>query len=1101
MIGLASVPARSLPRSGAGLAFLPALAFLAAAVAATAPAAAQAPATAQDPVSLLPPMEWRSIGPDRGGRSIAVAGHADRPLEYYFGATGGGLFKTTDGGTTWTPVTDGQVGSASVGAVQVAPSDPDIVYIGMGEVQLRANVLQGDGVYRSDDAGTTWRHLGLPDTHAIGRIRIHPTDPDRAYVAALGHPFGPNPERGIFRTTDGGRTWDKVLFRDERTGAVDLVMDPRDPDVLYATLWQVYRKPWRLWSGGEGSGIFRTTDGGDTWTEITRNPGLPDGVLGKITVTVSGADPNRVWANIEAERGGLYRSEDGGRTWEFVNGHRDIWQRAFYFQRLEADPIDRNTLYILNFRLMRSTDGGRTLQTVPETHADHHDLWIDPTNPLRMINGNDGGGVVTVNGGRTWTSMRYPTAQIYRLTTTADFPYHVCGAQQDNTTACVSSEPGHLRNPRGPSTEWMYAVGGGEMGYIAQHPANPDIFYAGATNTLTRYDRATGTVTDIQPWPRIVMGEPARDMPERWNWTYPIAVAPQAPHALYVGSQHLWRSLDEGRTWARISPDLTRAEPETLGDSGGPIVKDQDGPEIYGTLYAIGLSPHDPATIWTGSDDGLVHLSRDGGNSWDDVTPPDMLAHTRVMTVEVSPHDPAGVHVAGIRYEMDDRSAYAWKSDDYGAAWTRISTGIPDGAFVRAIREDPKRQGLLYVGTEHGVFVSFDGGAHWSDLSFGLPDTPVTGVSAEERDLVISTHGRSFWVLDDIETLRQLGPDAPGGGAPLANPAAAEAGRAAPAVGADAPSAGFHLFQPADAVRRSVPAVIDYRVDAPESGARHARLDILTDDGEHVRTLVDRSVAGATAGGTRRARWDLRYPGAVTFPGIVLEGGNPAVGPWAPPGRYRARLTVSDATREETREATFEATFVVHPDPRLGDMPVSAFTEQFHLAMAIRDAESRANTTVLLARDLFARIDAIIAQTDDDALRDEAAGFVAAIEAVAGALYQLRNQSPKDKIAFPIRLNDRLTGLRSHLERGDGTPVGAYQAVFDELSAELDAHLRTFDRMLNTDLVRLNRRLRAAGLPAVPALRAPAPYSPASPSIPARGAPPRPPQAETAARR
>ena len=403
---------------------------------------------AQDHVSLLPPMEWRSIGPDRGGRSIAVAGHAERPFEYYFGATGGGLFKTTDGGSTWAPVTDGQVGSASVGAVAMAPSDPDIVYIGMGEVQLRANVLQGDGVYRSDDAGKSWRHLGLADTHAIGRIRVHPTDPDRVYVAALGHPFGPNPERGVFRTTDGGRTWEKVLFRDERTGAVDLVMDPVDPDVLYATLWQVYRKPWRLWSGGEGSGIFKSTDGGDTWGELTRNPGLPAGVLGKITVTVSGADPDRVWANVEAERGGLYRSDDGGRSWELVNGHRDIWQRAFYFQRLEADPLDRNTLYILNFRLMRSTDGGRTLESVPETHADHHDLWIDPVNPLRMINGNDGGGVVTVNGGRTWTSMRYPTAQIYRLATTADFPYHVCGAQQDNSTVCVSSEPGHLRDPR-----------------------------------------------------------------------------------------------------------------------------------------------------------------------------------------------------------------------------------------------------------------------------------------------------------------------------------------------------------------------------------------------------------------------------------------------------------------------------------------------------------------------------------------------------------------------------------------------------------------------------------------------------------------------------
>ena len=882
---------------------------------------------AQDYVSLLPPMEWRSIGPDRGGRSIAVAGHAERPFEYYFGATGGGLFKTTDGGSTWTPVTDGQVGSASVGAVAMAPSDPDIVYIGMGEVQLRANVLQGDGVYRSDDAGKSWRHLGLADTHAIGRIRVNPTDPERVYVAALGHPFGPNPERGVFRTTDGGDTWEKVLFRDERTGAVDLVMDPADPDVLYATLWQVYRKPWRLWSGGEGSGIFKSTDGGDTWSELTRNPGLPAGVLGKITVTVSGADPDRVWANVEAERGGLYRSDDGGRSWELVNGHRDIWQRAFYFQRLEADPVDRNTLYILNFRLMRSTDGGRTLESVPETHADHHDLWIDPTNPLRMINGNDGGGVVTVNGGRTWTSMRYPTAQIYRLATTADFPYHVCGAQQDNSTVCVSSEPGHLRDPRGASTDWMYAVGGGESGYIAPHPADPDIFYAGATNTLTRYDRATGLVTDIQPWPRIVMGEPARDMPERWNWTYPIAVAPVAPHALYVASQHLWRSVDEGESWARISPDLTRADPETLDDSGGPIVKDQDGPEIYGTLYSIGLSPHEPGTIWTGSDDGLVHVSRDGGGSWGDVTPPDMPPHTRVMTVEVSPHTPAGALVAGIRYEMDDRSPYAWKTDDYGATWTRISGGLPDGAFVRVVREDPKRAGLLYAGTEHGVFASFDGGSSWSNLSFQLPRTPVTGLSVEERDLVISTHGRSFWVLDDIETLRQIETDVAG--------------------------SDLHLFRPADAVRRSVPAVIDFRV----SRQGRVRLDILTDDREWVTIIV----ADVRSRGTHRARWDLRYPGAATFPGIVLEGGNPAVGPWAPPGRYWARLTADGMTRE--------VTFDVHPDPRLGDISAAAFADQFRLAMAIRDAEARANRNVMTARYLLHQIDAILARSVDAGIR------------------------------------------------------------------------------------------------------------------------------------
>ncbi|MBT7124697.1 MAG: glycosyl hydrolase, partial [Gemmatimonadales bacterium] len=779
-----------------------------------APAAAQ---SAPGQAALMPPLEWRSIGPDRGGRSIAVAGHSDRPFEYYFGATGGGLFKTTDGGTSWSPVTDGQIRSGSVGAVTVAESNPDVVYIGMGEVQLRANVLQGDGVYRSDDGGRNWRHVGLENTQAIGRIRVHPTDPERAFVAALGHPFGPSADRGVFRTTDGGRTWDKVLFRNDRTGAVDLVMDPHDPDVLYATLWEVHRKPWQLWSGGEGSGIFKTTDGGDTWSELTDNPGFPArsvgspaGVLGKIAITVSGADSQRIWANVEAEAGGLYMSDDGGSSWTLVNAHRDIWQRAFYFQRIQADPVDRNTIYILNFRLMKSTDAGRTLESVRETHADHHDIWIDPGNPLRMINGNDGGGVVSVNGGRTWTGMKYPTAQIYRLATTTDFPYHACGAQQDNSTVCVSSEEGHLQNPRGVSTEWMYSVGGGESGYVAPRPTDPSVFYAGATNALTRYDRNTGLVRDIQPHPRIVMGEPARDMPERWNWTYPIAVSLAEPAALYVGSQHLWKSTDEGESWLRISPDLTRAEPETMGDSGGPVVKDQDGPEIYATLYALAPSPHDQATIWTGSDDGLVHITRDSGESWSDVTPPDMPAHTRVMSIDVSPHDGSTAYVAGIRYEMDDRSPYAWRTNDYGTSWTKIVDGIAPGDFVRVLREDPNRKGLLYAGTEHGVYVSFDDGAHWADLSYDMPDTPITGLTVQQRDLVISTHGRSFWVLDDIETLRQID------------------------TGLE--TADTHLFNPADAIRRSVPAVIDYYVTDSD---QQVRLDVFDAEGELVRTLFE----------------------------------------------------------------------------------------------------------------------------------------------------------------------------------------------------------------------------------------------------------------------
>ncbi len=1011
--------------SALGRATMPCTGLFCSALFALLPAPA-APQSAPDAAALMPPLEWRSIGPDRGGRSIAVAGHSDRPFEYYFGATGGGLFKTTDGGSSWVPVTDGQIGSSSVGAVTVAESNPDVVYIGMGEVQLRANVLQGDGVYRSDDGGRHWRHLGLENTHAIGRIRVHPTDPDVAYVAALGHPYGPNPERGVFRTTDGGRTWDRILFRNDRTGAVDLVMDPSDPDVLYATLWEVYRKPWQLWSGGAGSGIFKTTDGGDSWSELTNSPGYPSGILGKMTVTVSGADSERVWANVEAEAGGLYMSDDAGSSWTLVNAHRDIWQRAFYFQRIQADPTDRNTIYILNFRLMRSTDAGRTLESVRETHADHHDLWIDPANPLRMIDGNDGGGVVSVNGGRTWTGMGYPTAQIYRLATTTDFPYHACGAQQDNSTVCVSSEPGHLQNPRGVSTEWMYSVGGGESGYVTPRPDDPDIFYAGATNALTRYDRRTGIVRDIQPYPRIVMGEPARGMPERWNWTYPIAVSLAEPDALYVGSQYLWRSTDEGSSWRKISPDLTRAEAATLDNSGGPVVMDQDGPEIYATLYALAPSPHEAATIWTGSDDGLLHVTRDSGNSWSNVTPPDMPAHTRITIIDVSPHDAATAYVAGIRYEMDDRSPYAWRTNDYGSSWTKIVDGIPPDDFVRVIREDPYRKGLLYSGTENGVYVSFDDGANWADLSYDLPDTPVTGLSVQDRDLVISTHGRSFWVLDDIETLRQ--------------------------IDADVAKSGDHLFDPADAIRRSVPAVIDYHLRGSD---RMVHLEVLDAEGNIVRTLFE----GTRDQGTHRETWNLRHPGAVTFDGIVLEGGNPARGPWSPPGRYQARLTVDGDVQV--------ASFDVRRDPRLTGVTDADLVMQFELALEIRDAESRANGSVLLIRDMRGQLQASVARSDDQRLRASAERFIGDIGRLEAQLYQVRNQSPKDKIAFPIRLNDRLTGLRSRLERGDAAPTAAYRDVFEELSTELDGHMLELQGLISDDLSRLNAELTRAGLPRV----------------------------------
>ena len=1003
------------------------------------PAARPAGGSSASDSSLFAPYTWRNIGPNRGGRSIAVAGSPSRPNEYFFGATGGGLWKTTDGGTTWVPVTDGKIASSSVGAVAVAPSNPDVVYLGMGETELRGNVMQGDGVYRSDDGGRTWAHRGLGATQAIGRIRVDPTNPDIVYVAALGSPFAPNDERGVFRSSDGGRTWSRVLFRGPRAGAVDLVIDPSNPRVLYATMWEVYRRPWQLWSGGEGSGLWKSTDGGATWLELTRNRGLPTGVIGKMTVAVSPADPNRVWVNVEAADGGLYRSDDGGATWTHVSADRNLWQRAFYFLRIVADPKDRETLYILSFQLEKSNDGGRTFATVATPHADHHDLWIDPNDSRRMVEANDGGAIVSVNGGRTWTSERYPTAQIYRVATTDEFPYHVCGAQQDNTTVCVPSIDSHLAEPDARSGDWYYAVGGGESADIAPKPGAPEIFFAGSTNTLTRYDRRTGVSSDVQPFPRIVMGEPASAMPERWNWTYPIAISRVDPRVLLVGSQHLWKSVDDGRTWQKISPDLTRADPATLGNSGGPIVFDQDGPEIYATIFTIAPSRRNASTIWTGSDDGLVHVTRDGGKTWRNVTPPDLVPNTRVSRIDASWHNDGTAYVAAERHQMNDRAPYVWRTRDYGSTWTKITTGIPDGDFVRVVREDRQRAGLLFAGTEHGVYVSFDDGAGWRSLSRNLPNVQVSDLVVEQRDLVIATHGRSFWILDDLSALRQMTPAM---------------------VARD--DTVTRLLRPSAVAGRVTPANVDYYLPR---AADSISVEILDASGTRVRTLG----SAPASPGMHRVRWDLRYPGATSFPGIVMEGGDPRRGVWAPPGRYRARLVA----RMGALVVVDTQAFTLNRDPRVTGVTDTDLRAQFELARRIRDKESEANGAVVNIRALRAqlrdRAAAVARQSPSSGVHvaRTIASVDSAISQVESTLYQVRNSSPKDKIAFPIRVNDRLTGLRSQVDDGYARPTAAQYAIFEELAKEVDRSLAALARVYGQELTRLNESLRLARLPEV----------------------------------
>ncbi|MBO0720895.1 MAG: glycosyl hydrolase, partial [Blastocatellia bacterium] len=698
--------------------------------------------------------QWRSIGPYRGGRVTAVAGVTSQPMVYYFGATGGGVWKTTDGGVNWEPISDGYFTTGSVGAIGICESDPNVIYVGMGESPIRGNVSHGDGVYKSIDAGKTWKKVGLEDTRQIGRVRVHPKNPDLVYVAALGHAFGPNEQRGVFRSQDGGKTWQKVFSRGSKAGAIDLILDPSNPNVIYAGFWQVIRTPYSLESGGEGSGLFKSTDGGDTWTNITRNPGLPKGLVGKVGITVSAANPDRLWAIVEAEDGGVFRSDNGGRTWIKTNEQRNLRQRAWYYTRIYADTKNPDTVYVLNTSLYKSNDGGRTFTPISEPHGDNHDLWISPDDPLKMINSNDGGANVTFNGGKTWTEQDQPTGQFYRVSLDNDFPYHIYGAQQDNSTVRIVSRTLGSGISR---TDWQETAGS-ESGWVTPHPKDSNIVFGGNYGGyLTRLDHRTGQERNVMVWPDNPMGWGAEGMKYRFQWNFPIVFSPHDPVTLYVGSNILFKSTNEGQSWQAISPDLTRNDKTKQGPSGGPITKDNTSIEYYCTIFTLMESSVQKGVIWTGSDDGLVYLTRDGGNKWDNVTPREMPEWIQINSIEASPHDAGTAYFAATMYKSDDFRPYLYKTKDYGKTWKKIVNGIPDNAFTRVIREDPNRRGLLYAGTETGMYVSYDEGESWRSLQLNLPVVPITdlAVHKREKDLVAATQGRGFWVLDDLSLFHQ----------------------------------------------------------------------------------------------------------------------------------------------------------------------------------------------------------------------------------------------------------------------------------------------------------------------------------------------------------
>ncbi len=1003
-------------------------------------------------------LQWTNIGINRGGRSIAVAGSDQRPLEYYFGATGGGLWKTTDGGTTWRPVTDHQLGSSSVGAVAVCAADPDVVYIGMGETELRGNVMQGDGVYRSTDGGKTWQHLGLDETRTISKIRISPTDCNTAWVGAFGKLSASSPERGVYKTTDGGKTWRKTLFRSPDAGVIDLRVDPNDPNTLYAATWQAWRKSWGMSSGGDDSALYKSTDGGETWTDITANLGLkPATPIGKIGIAVSRAQEGRLWVLVEHEpMGGVYRSDDGGATWQRTNDERKLRQRAFYYSRIYADPQNPDVVYALNTGMYKSTDAGKTFNPIRTPHGDNHDLWIAPSNPMRMIEANDGGANVSVNGGQTWTEQDYPTAQFYRVVTTQHQPYHVCGAQQDNTTACMPSKDWDHLYAGGGQGDYFYSVAGGESGYIAASPTDPNLFYAGSYGgALDRFDHATGITRPVNVWPENPMGESAEDITERSQWTYPIVYGHFDPYPLYVGTQKVWMTTNGGQSWTALSGDLTRHAPETMGPSGGPITKDQTGVETYATVFTIAPSYKDPDVIWAGSDDGYVQVTRNASAptpTWTNVTPPDAPDFIRINTIEASPTTPGKAYVAGIRYLVDDdRTPYVWKTTDYGKTWTKIVNGIAPGDFVRTVREDPVRPGLLYAASEHRVYVSWDDGANWQPLAMNLPVTQVADLKVRDGDLVIATHGRGFWIMyGGANMLRQV------------QPAMA--------------TQDVILFDPQDPVRGfDRELTLDYYL---RQEAHQVKFEFLDADGTVIETFTSSAKEEGNEGGgggsededapsfgrrgssgpslkagSHRFTWNMRYPGWTDFPGRIFWAARPS-GPEALPGRYTVRLTV------DGRTATQDFDIEMNPRAAKEGVTLADLREQFRFAMQIRDRVSAANEAILKIRAIKKAVTERLGQSDDQGLHTMGAALDQKLGAVEREIYQVKNQSNQDPLNYPIKLNNKLAALESLVQGSDNRPTDQAYTVFKVLSGELDTQLQNLDTVVSQDLGRFNDTLR-----------------------------------------
>ncbi|MGB0777156.1 MAG: WD40/YVTN/BNR-like repeat-containing protein [Flavobacteriaceae bacterium] len=994
-------------------------------------------------------MTWRNIGPFRGGRSAAVTGVAGKANLYYFGSTGGGVWRTTDAGNTYENISDGFFGG-SVGAIAVSEWDPNVIYVGNGEKTVRGNVSSGDGMWKSVDAGKTWESIGLNNSRHISRIRIHPKNPDIVFAAVMGDLYKSSDERGVYKSIDGGKTWKKVLFSSADAGAVDLVLDPNNARVLYASTWNIRRTPYSLESGGKDSKMWKSTDGGETWKDISSRPGLPSGLWGISGITVSPVNSDYVWAIIENANGGLFKSTDAGATWTKVNSERKLRQRAWYYSRIYADSQDLNRIYVLNVAYHQSNDGGKTFKTYRAPHGDHHDLWIAPEDNNRMMIADDGGAQISFDAGENWsTYMNQPTSQFYRVTTDNHFPYRIYGAQQDNSTVRID----HRSDGRYITESNWESTAGGESAHIAVDPLNNDIVYGGSYGgLLTRVNHETGSTRAINVWPDNPMGHGAEDFKYRFQWNFPIFFSPHNPKKLYTTSQHLHVTYNEGQSWEVISPDLTRNDPSTLKASGGPITKDNTGVEYYATIFAAVESPLEEGLIWAGSDDGLIHVTKDGGKSWDNVTPKKMPEWMMINSIEVDPFEKGTAYVAGTKYKKGDYAPYLYKTTDYGQSWELITNGIPDEYFTRVVRADPGRKGLLYAGTERGIFISFDYGKSWNPFQLNLPIVPITDLTVKEDNLIAATQGRSFWLIDDLTPLYQVDDNTldsemtlfkvkdtyrMSGGA--ARPSKTMGANKAAGVGVN-----FYLksLQKTDTV--SI-AYKDKDGNAIQVYSTHPNKDK-----EEQKLKVKQ--------GSNIVHWNMMYKGAERVPGMILWWSSLS-GPKAVPGTYEVVLTKNG---QQTSQP-----FTIKADPR-SESSQEQMQAQFDFIISVRDQLTEVHKAIKNIRKVRKQTQRLEKELKGKEqyteLYELASKMSKELTTIEETLYQTKSRSNQDPLNFPIRLNNKLAHLNALTSMGDFGPTDQAVALRKELGELIDAQLDLYNKALGDDLVQLNKLVKQSDI-------------------------------------